>query len=180
MLRVDRSRSDFDHFSRRGILIYEMLTGYTPFFSEDHMDKYKLIVSATLKFPRRGVSDNAKDLLTKLLRPQPSTRLGAGGVHEIQEHPFFKDIDWQALEERRVTPPFKPSTSISSPERSPMKVDLELPGTPDLSDDKSSNSSPRGSEDGSKYNRHRRTSCEVREYQDEEKEHDWVSDCFVL
>lgn len=153
-----------------------MLTGYTPFFSEDHMDKYKLIVSATLKFPRRGVSDNAKDLLTKLLRPQPSSRLGAGGVHEIQEHPFFQDIDWKALADRKMTPPFKPSMSSSSPERSPLKVDLELPSTPDLSDDKSSSSSPRGSDEGSRYMRHRRTSCEVREHnQEPEKEHDWVS-----
>ncbi|VDQ14563.1 unnamed protein product [Trichobilharzia regenti] len=26
----------------------------------------------------------------------------------IQRHPFFKEIDWQILEERRVRPPFRP------------------------------------------------------------------------
>ncbi|VDO57237.1 unnamed protein product, partial [Schistosoma margrebowiei] len=42
----------------------------------------------------------------------PSRRLGCvpadGGELAIQRHPFFKEIDWQILEERRVRPPFRP------------------------------------------------------------------------
>lgn len=155
-----------------------MLTGYTPFFSENHVDKYKLIMSATLKFPRRGVSDTAKDVLTKLLNPQPSSRLGANGVHEIQEHPFFRNIDWKALQERRVTPPFKPSMSSSSPERSPIAIDIELPQTPDLTEDGQSRSS--GSVEP-KYFRHRRSSCEEGEGNSEpEKDKDWVRSASLL
>ena len=42
----------------------------------------------------------------------PAKRLGCvvvqGGEEAIPAHPFFKEIDWQALESRRVKPPFKP------------------------------------------------------------------------
>lgn len=42
----------------------------------------------------------------------PLKRLGCmeanGGANAIRAHPFFTDIDWEALEARRVKPPFKP------------------------------------------------------------------------
>ena len=40
----------------------------------------------------------------------PAKRLGcgAGGEDAILTHSFFAPIDWKALEERKVTPPFKP------------------------------------------------------------------------
>jgi len=49
----------------------------------------------------------------------PAKRLGCGpgGEDAILDHPFFTTIDWKALEERKVTPPFKPnvvSAKISS------------------------------------------------------------------
>ena len=41
----------------------------------------------------------------------PSKRLGCGTSKEkaILSHPFFSNVDWTALEQRKVTPPFKPS-----------------------------------------------------------------------
>jgi hypothetical protein len=42
----------------------------------------------------------------------PAKRLGCVATHgseaAIRIHPFFRDIDWEALEARRVKPPFKP------------------------------------------------------------------------
>lgn len=42
----------------------------------------------------------------------PSRRLGCvasqGAEAAIRVHPFFKEIDWEALEARKVKPPFRP------------------------------------------------------------------------
>lgn len=39
----------------------------------------------------------------------PARRLGCtGNENQIRSHPFFKDLDWAALELRRVDPPFRP------------------------------------------------------------------------
>lgn len=42
----------------------------------------------------------------------PARRLGCiasqGYEQAILNHPFFKEIDWGALEARRIKPPFKP------------------------------------------------------------------------
>lgn len=36
-------------------------------------------------------------------------RLGCtGNENQIRSHAFFKDLDWEALEQRRVKPPFRP------------------------------------------------------------------------
>lgn len=39
----------------------------------------------------------------------PARRLGCSGNEtQIRNHPFFKELDWEALELRRVKPPFRP------------------------------------------------------------------------
>ena len=42
----------------------------------------------------------------------PAKRLGCvptqGGERAVLVHPFFRDIDWVALEQKKVRPPFKP------------------------------------------------------------------------
>jgi hypothetical protein len=40
----------------------------------------------------------AEDLVRCLLTWDPSQRLGSGGVHQIQRHPFFATIAWGSLE----------------------------------------------------------------------------------
>jgi protein-serine/threonine kinase len=42
------------------------------------------------------VSDNAKDLLQKLLCPAKD-RLGKNGIDDLKKHPFFISINWDNL-----------------------------------------------------------------------------------
>ena len=93
-----------------GTLVYEMLFGIPPFFSENVEKMYELITKSDLRFPKKfKVSDEAKDFLGKLLIKDQKERFGInGGFEEIKKHPFFKGIDFIALEEKKIPAPFKP------------------------------------------------------------------------
>ncbi|KAM7521725.1 hypothetical protein LguiA_011627 [Lonicera macranthoides] len=82
-----------------GAIMYEMLVGYPPFYSDDPMSTCRKIVNwkTHLKFPEEAeLSSEAKDLISKLLC-NVNQRLGSKGAHEIKVHPWFKGIDWDRL-----------------------------------------------------------------------------------
>jgi len=95
-----------------GILIYEMLVGLPPFYSENMNEMYDLILKAPLEFPSEIPSD-AKSLCKGLLERNISKRLGCSedDYEEIKAHPFFESIDWEKLYARKITPPFVPKNS---------------------------------------------------------------------
>jgi len=88
-----------------GTLMYEMLTGLPPFYSQDVQQMYQKIMTAKLTIPK-NVSDEAKSLLEQLLVRDPEQRLTDPKL--IKKHPFFHSIDWKKLEQKEVTPPYIP------------------------------------------------------------------------
>jgi len=56
-------------------------------------------------------SDNAVDIISKLLLLDPKKRLGSGknGSEDIKSHPFFDGIDWESLYRKEVEAPFIPN-----------------------------------------------------------------------
>lgn len=55
------------------------------------------------------MSDELKDVITRLLDRDQSTRLGNNGdAAEVKAHPFFADINWTALENREIDAEYKP------------------------------------------------------------------------
>lgn len=82
-----------------GAIMYEMLVGYPPFYSDEPMSTCRKIVNwrTHLKFPEEAkLSPEAKDLICKLLC-NVEKRLGTKGAHEIKAHPWFKGIEWEKL-----------------------------------------------------------------------------------
>ncbi|KAK8703898.1 hypothetical protein V6N13_047541 [Hibiscus sabdariffa] len=82
-----------------GAIMYEMLVGYPPFYSDEPMSTCRKIVNwrTYLKFPVEAkLSPEAKDLISKLLC-NVEQRLGTKGAHEIKSHPWFKGIEWDKL-----------------------------------------------------------------------------------
>ncbi|XP_073063166.1 serine/threonine-protein kinase D6PK-like isoform X1 [Primulina eburnea] len=91
-----------------GILLYELLYGKTPFKGSSNADTISNVVSRCLKFPDYPtISTHAQDLITRLLKKEPESRLGSvKGALEIKHHPFFEDQNWALV--RCATPPEVP------------------------------------------------------------------------
>jgi serum/glucocorticoid-regulated kinase 1/serum/glucocorticoid-regulated kinase 2 len=66
----------------------------------------------------------AADFINKTLQRKPSNRLGLNGPEEIKSHIWLKDVDWQAIEEKKFESPFKPD--IRPPLTNP-KIEKETP-----------------------------------------------------
>jgi len=87
-----------------GITLYECLERQRPFHSDEEVLSFQKVAF------HHKVSPEAKSLIRGLLSSDPEKRLGctAGGIDEIKKHPFFKDIDWTAVHDRKLQPPFQP------------------------------------------------------------------------
>jgi protein kinase X len=92
-----------------GILIYEMLAGYPPFYDENPFGIYQKILAGKIEFPRH-FDVNAKDLIKKLLLADRTKRFGClkNGADDIKKHKWFKGIDWGKVYSRKYKPPYLP------------------------------------------------------------------------
>lgn len=95
-----------------GVLIYEMLLGFTPFYTPgaDQVTLFKRIVLVKYQLPELGMSEAAKDLIQKLLVRRQATRLGnlSRGHHDLQDHLWFRDIVWKKLLRKEIKAPWIP------------------------------------------------------------------------
>ena len=92
-----------------GVLIFEMMTGLPPFFDENPGKMYRAILTSGVNFPNY-VSEHAQSLISGLLEKNPDQRLGSGpgDYMDIQKHPFFDGLDWDAVMNRAIKPEFVP------------------------------------------------------------------------
>ncbi|KAK9497104.1 hypothetical protein O3M35_004481 [Rhynocoris fuscipes] len=94
-----------------GVLMYEMMAGQPPFEADNEDDLFESILRDDVLYPV-WLSKEAVSILKGFMTKNPNKRLGCVAVHgceaAIRTHSFFKDMDWDALEARRLKPPFKP------------------------------------------------------------------------
>jgi serine/threonine protein kinase len=90
-----------------GTLIYEMLTGLPPFYTDDEENMYHKIMTSEIDFSKPLFTPEAQDIIRKFLNRDPTQRLQ--DPQEIKSHPWFRNIDWVKLEKLEITPPFIPS-----------------------------------------------------------------------
>ncbi|CAE6445962.1 unnamed protein product [Rhizoctonia solani] len=94
-----------------GILLYEMLAGAPPFFSEEPnpMRLYERIRAGRIEYPRHFES-GAVDLMRGLLVTDLSLRLGnmIGGSKDVFNHHWFSEVPWERLANKEVQPPYVP------------------------------------------------------------------------
>ncbi|KAI6091126.1 Pkinase-domain-containing protein [Hypoxylon rubiginosum] len=93
-----------------GILIYEMLCGYTPFWdSGSPMKIYENILRGKVKYPQY-VHPDAQNLLELLITPDLTKRLGNlyGGSQDVKNHPWFSEVTWDRLSRKDIDAPYTP------------------------------------------------------------------------
>ena len=83
-----------------GPLLYELLTGTTPFYCDNIQNLFHNIKSGKIEFPSY-VSSIAKDLIGEVMQRDPHKR---PLISQIKRHDFFRKMDWEALIARRIKP----------------------------------------------------------------------------
>ena len=95
-----------------GCLIYELLTGQTPFaksFKDSHYEIYLRVLKGKIKYPRT-MHIMCKNIVSKLCHAELEKRLK--DPNDMKKEAFF-EIEWNAVLNRRLKPPFIPK--IESP-----------------------------------------------------------------
>lgn len=92
-----------------GILIYEMLAGYPPFYDETPFGIYQKILAGRIDFPRH-FDVQAKALIRKLLTADRTQRLGClrNGAEDVKAHKWWGRLNWDAVFKCQIPAPFVP------------------------------------------------------------------------
>lgn len=129
VLEKDREYSYPSDWFSLGCTLFQFFTGHTPFKSAGEAKGKEKdggkgttkeeVVKRTMLGEVEFLDDMpplAKDLITKLLEVDPAKRLGSKppphGAQEIRAHPWFADMDWQALTDHKLEPLIVPHHGI--------------------------------------------------------------------
>ena len=92
-----------------GCFIYEMLTGFLPFYIPKGNGIDPGVFSKPIKYPS-DINSTAINLISQLLNVNPKKRLGYGeeDAEKIKSHNFFKGVDWEKYKNKEFDAPFIP------------------------------------------------------------------------
>lgn len=117
-----------------GILIYEMVAGYPPFFADQPIQIYEKIVSGRVRFPSHFTTE-LKHISRALLAVDTTKRYGnmANGSNDIKQHKWFECIDWCKIYNRSLEAPFVPdiksagdTSNFDEYDEEPLKISKNL------------------------------------------------------
>ena len=96
---VNNTSGPFSDLWALGVILYQMITGQIPWTKGGVIARQNQIINKKFTFPS-FVTDPEKDLINKLLELDPLKRLGIGaeGIRELKDHPFFSGLNFQQIE----------------------------------------------------------------------------------
>jgi serine/threonine protein kinase len=92
-----------------GICLYEFSCDSFPFNTEaleDPLEIYHNIIESSLTFPKFIRDNNLKDIISKLLEKNPSSRITS--TTNLFSHPWFEDFELDKLKEMSLHVPYLP------------------------------------------------------------------------
>lgn len=112
-----------------GCVLYQFMSGVCPFRKigeniiregtrNGHQIKKEVamdqaVVKMHPPYPPELFTDDASDLIQKLLDKNQKTRLGAQGAEEVMAHPYFSEVNWEEFEDDTVKPPCLPRKDLN-------------------------------------------------------------------
>ncbi|XP_065197714.1 calcium-independent protein kinase C-like [Sycon ciliatum] len=91
-----------------GVLMFEMMFGCVPFRGAAKKVIFRNIKAQPVIFPDTNCSKHCESVLLSLMHKTVKQRLGCTAGSQVQTHPFFESIRWEALERGDINPPFIP------------------------------------------------------------------------
>lgn len=92
-----------------GVILFEFMYGYPPFHASSPDAVFQNILNHRIDWPSAaedlelGISDNAKDLMNRLMTINPNERLGSdAGAADIKGHIFFDGVVWEKISEEEA------------------------------------------------------------------------------
>ena len=91
-----------------GCILFEMANGFSPFVAKTEAAIIDNILNCRYCFPASMPDDSnnsLKDLIRRLLQPDPVERVGLHAFGNLKTDAFFKNIGWSMLEQQMIPPP---------------------------------------------------------------------------
>ncbi|KAI9847515.1 MAG: hypothetical protein M1837_002416 [Sclerophora amabilis] len=95
-----------------GVVFFECIYNKRPFRAHNHEKLAKEITSGNVHYPVTNppVSMPCLHAISSLLERDKKKRIGAIGFSSFADNPFFQDIDFELLEQKKIEPIFRPSS----------------------------------------------------------------------
>lgn len=95
-----------------GVITYEFMMGRRPYPGRTRKDiRDAMMARQAVIDPSEVPSDwnpAVADFINKLLQRKPTQRLGYNSDYEVMQHPWIRDVDWDALKNKTAPSPFSP------------------------------------------------------------------------
>uniref|UniRef100_A0A7S2IYS4 Protein kinase domain-containing protein n=1 Tax=Haptolina brevifila TaxID=156173 RepID=A0A7S2IYS4_9EUKA len=89
-----------------GIVIFEMLAGYPPWYNIKSHAVYNDVIKEQPDTPQH-FDPHVKELIKKLLIKERTKRIGSSknGAEDIKKHKWYRGLNWAALYNKQMAPP---------------------------------------------------------------------------
>lgn len=100
-----------------GVILYELMMGRRPYPGVYRKEYKERIMNTNIQIKEEEKpdmwSEDARDIINNLLQRKEENRLGHKNSQLVKKHPWFKEVNWERILERKVTPPFIPPSVMS-------------------------------------------------------------------
>jgi len=123
MLRGDSHDCRLDIYCL-GALLFEMMTGLPPHYSQEVNEMYMRIMEDDVEIPLY-IPQAVASLMKLMLNRDPNERVQS--IEEVKQHEWFDDVDWESYLKRQVEPEWRLNLVDSNfdPEYTSLPLDLE-------------------------------------------------------